>query len=269
MTDVALKAAHRAMWAAGDYPGIAAELVAPLGEVLVQAAAVAGIDRVLDVAAGTGNAAVAAARRGARAVAADLTPELLEAGRAVHGDLVDWVRADAEDLPFLDADFDVALSCIGVMFAPFHQRGAAELLRVCRPGGRVGLLAWTPQGFIGQMFATMRPYAAPPPPGASPPPLWGDPAHVTGLFGHGLQDVTTTCATLRVDAFAGGGPGALREYFKQRYGPTIATYRRLGEDADAVAALDGALDDLTARHTAPDGSMAWEYLLVVGTRTAV
>lgn len=128
--------------------------------------------RGLDIAAGTGNAAIPAAARGAAVTASDLTPELLVAGQAAAdaaGVPVAWEVADAESLPYADNEFDVVMSCIGVMFAPHHELAAAELLRVCRPGGRIGLLAWTPAGFIGQLFAALRPYAAPPPPGASPP----------------------------------------------------------------------------------------------------
>ncbi|MEU4374105.1 MULTISPECIES: class I SAM-dependent methyltransferase [Pseudonocardia] len=147
-----LGAAHRAVWASGDYPAVAAELIPGLGEVVVDTAAVGPGDRVLDIAAGTGNAAVPAALRGADVVAADLTPELLAVGArlaADRGAALEWVEADAQALPFPDAAFDVVLSCVGVMFAPFHERAAAELLRVCRPGGRIALLAWTPGGFVG------------------------------------------------------------------------------------------------------------------------
>ncbi|TDB89056.1 class I SAM-dependent methyltransferase, partial [Actinomadura sp. 7K534] len=157
----AVKAGHRKMWALGDYPSLAAEVIPSLGEVLVRAAGVTSGDRVLDVAAGSGNAAVPAARTGAKVVASDLTPELLEAGRKQADADLEWRQADAEALPFADGEFDVVLSCVGVMFAPHHQAAADELVRVCRPGGRIALLNWTPEGFIGQMFATMKPYAPP------------------------------------------------------------------------------------------------------------
>ena len=174
--DRALKAKHRAMWALGDYPALATDIIPDLGAVLVEAAGVGPGDRVLDVAAGSGNAAIPAALAGASVVASDLTPELLEAGRRQaeqRGVELEWRQADAEALPFADGEFDAVLSCVGVMFAPHHQASADELVRVCRPGGTIGLLSWTPEGFIGQMFATMKPYAPPPPPGAQPPPLWG------------------------------------------------------------------------------------------------
>jgi SAM-dependent methyltransferase len=165
----ALKAKHRAMWAFGDYPAVATDLVSSLGPILVDACQIRPGDRVLDVAAGTGNAAIPAAEAGARVVASDLTPELLESGQREagrRGTTLEWRQADAEDLPFADGEFDTVMSCLGVMFAPFHQASADELIRVCRPGGTIGLVNWTPEGFIGQMFATMKPYAPPPPPGA-------------------------------------------------------------------------------------------------------
>ena len=184
--DVALKARHRAMWALGSYPTVAREVVAPLGPVLVTATEIQADDRVLDVAAGSGNVAIPAARIGAQVVATDLTPSLLSAGRRTAeraGVELAWTPADAEALPFADGSFDAVLSAVGVMFAPHHQVAADELVRVCRRGGRIGLISWTPRGFIGQMFATMKPYVAPPPPGASPPPLWGNEEHVISLLG--------------------------------------------------------------------------------------
>ena len=126
-------------------------------------------------------------------VACDLTPELFDAGRGLaarHGVEVEWREADAEALPFADGEFDVVLSCVGVMFAPHHQAAADELARVCRPGGTIGLLSWTPEGFVGQMLATMKPYAPPPPPGAQPPPLWGNEDHVLTLLGERVTDVS-------------------------------------------------------------------------------
>jgi SAM-dependent methyltransferase len=171
VADAAVKAKHRAMWASGDYPALAHDLIADLGPALVDACGVRPRMRVLDVAAGAGNAALVAADAGADVVAGDLTPELFAAGRAAaaeRGVEVTWREADAEALPFADAAFDVVMSCVGVMFAPHHQQAADELVRVCRPGGTIGLLNWAPDGFIGQMFALTKPYAAPPPLGAQP-----------------------------------------------------------------------------------------------------
>ena len=161
-------------------------------------------DRVLDVAAGSGNVAIPAAETGATVVASDLTPELFDAGRAraaERGVSLDWREADAEALPFADGDFDVVLSCVGVMFAPHHRAAADELIRVCRPGGRIGLISWTPEGFIGRLFATMKPYAPAPPPGAQPPPLWGSEEHVQELLGDRVTDVAMERRTLRVEHF--------------------------------------------------------------------
>ena len=159
--DQNLKAKHRAMWALGDYPTVAAEIIPELGAQLVDACGVGPGDRVLDVAAGSGNAAIPAALAGASVVACDLTPQLFDAGRtlvAQHGVDVQWREADAEALPFRDGEFDVVVSCVGVMFAPNHRAAADELARVCRPGGTIGLLSWTPEGFVGQMLSTMKPY---------------------------------------------------------------------------------------------------------------
>jgi SAM-dependent methyltransferase len=264
--DRALKSRHRAMWALGDYAAVAGEVIPALGPVLVGASGVRAGDDVLDVASGTGNAALPAARAGARVTACDLTPELLETGRAAaesQGLTIRWEQADAEALPYADATFDVVLSCVGVMFAPHHQAAARELVRVCRRGGTLGLIAWTPAGFIGRMFAVMKPYVAAPPPGVQPPPLWGDEAHVRALFGDRVSDVRATRARLTVDRF--GAPEDFRDFFKATYGPTIAAFRGLAGDAERAAALDGALVDLARQFTREvDGGvvMDWEYLLL-------
>ena len=260
--DRALKGRHRAMWASGDYHAVAAEVVGELGAVLVEACGVRSGDRVLDVAAGSGSAAIRAAVAGARVVASDLTPELFEPGRAWaarYGAHVAWEQADAEDLPYADGEFDTVLSCLGVMFAPHHQVAADEFVRVCRPGGTLGLLNWTPEGFIGQMFATMKPYAPPPPPGAQPPPLWGREDHVRGLLGDRVTDFAAGRQALIVDRFA--DPKAFLDFFKANYGPTIAVYRAIAGDSGRVAALDHDLIEL-ARRFLRDGIMEWEYLVV-------
>lgn len=269
--DRALKAKHRAMWAQGDYPSVASEVIPELGAVLVEACDVRPGQRVLDVGAGSGNAAIPAALAGADVVASDLTPELFEAGRRVaaeQGAQLTWQEADAEALPFGDAEFDTVLSCVGVMFAPHHRQAADEMVRVCRPGGTIGLLSWTPQGFIGRMFAAMKPYAPPPPPGAPPPPLWGDEDHVRGLLGDRVTDVRAERRTVRIDLFP--TPEAFRDYFKERYGPTISVYKNIAGEPDRAAALDRDLAAL-----ARDGNLAagrdgtvmeWEYLLVTARR---
>src|SRR6476659_54898 len=204
--DRALKAKHRAMCASGDYPNLATDLISSLGPVLVQACGVRGGTRVLDVAAGSGNAAIPAALAGADVIASDLTPELFDRGRAQAADRgaeLSWVEADAEALPFRDEEFDTVLSCVGVMFAPHHQASADELVRVLRPGGTLGLLSWTPDGFIGQLFATMKPFSAPPPEGSQPPPLWGDESHVRALLGDGVTAISAERRTVTVTHFPG------------------------------------------------------------------
>jgi ubiquinone/menaquinone biosynthesis C-methylase UbiE len=264
--DTALKARHRAMWALGDYHAVATEIIPDLGPVLVEAARIGPGDHVLDVAAGSGNVAIPAAATGAHVVASDLTPELLDRGRAdaeAAGVSLEWQVADAEHLPFADDAFDVVTSCVGVMFAPHHQPAADELVRVCRPGGRLGLISWTPSGFIGQLFATMKPFVPAPPAGVQSPPLWGDVAHVRNLFGDRVAELTASQQTLRVDGFP--EPDSFRDYFKANYGPTIAAYRGIADQPDRVAELDQALTDLAERNRRPDGSLAWEYLLVVAT----
>jgi SAM-dependent methyltransferase len=269
--DATLKARHRAMWALGDYAAVATEVIAELGPTLVEAVAVEAGERLLDVATGSGNVALPAARVGARVTASDLTPELLEVGRrqsSAEGLEIAWETGDAEALPYADHTFDVTTSCVGVMFAPHHQAAADELVRVTRRGGRIGLIAWTPAGFIGQMFATMKPYAPPPPPGASPAPLWGDEGHVRGLLSDRVRDLRAGRRQLRVTHFATAE--AFRDYFKINYGPTIAVYRSLADQPDRQAELDHDLAELGRRFgTVRDGVMImdWEYLLVTATVT--
>ena len=186
--DTELKQRHRKMWASGDYPEMVTTFLLPLGPRLVEACGVGPGMRVLDVAAGTGNASIPAAQTGAKVTASDLTPELLEAGRAraeEQGVELEWVEADAENLPFDDESFDVVFSSIGAMFAPHHQEVADELIRVCRPGGTIGMLSWTPEGMIGPCSRRSARSRPPPPPGAQPPPLWGSEEHLEELIGDG------------------------------------------------------------------------------------
>jgi SAM-dependent methyltransferase len=202
--------------------------------------------------------------------ASDLTPELLEAGRAraaAAGVELEWVPADAENLPFEDASFDVVISAIGAMFAPHHQQAADELVRVCRPGGTIGLLSWTPEGMIGALFRTMKPFAPPPPPGAQPAPLWGSEDHVKELLGDRVELHTLARGDLTATAFR--HPHDYAEHFKARYGPTIAAQanaRREGQEAEFEAALEAFCDEWN-RGTQDAARFEMEYLVAVGTRS--
>jgi SAM-dependent methyltransferase len=265
-----LKQRHRAMWASGDYPAIA-EVVSPLSDHLVRACGVREGQRVLDVACGTGSSAIPAAATGAEVVASDLTPEFFDVGRAKAAEAgvsLEWVEADAEDLPFEDASFDVVMSAIGAMFAPHHEATARELLRVCKPGGTIGMTNWTPEGAIGRLFKTMGPYAPPPPPGAQPPPLWGSEDHVRELLGDGCSDLRMERHRLPVTQFATVEESIAM--FKERYGPTLAVLKNIGDDAERRAEFDAAYEEYAeGLNLAGPGEPArfeWEYLLVVGTR---
>ncbi len=264
-----LKARHRAMWASGDYPSMVETFLLPLGPRLVDASGIEPGMRVLDVAAGTGNASIPAAQRGAAVVASDLTPELFEAGRAraeAAGVELDWVAADAEALPFEDSSFDLVMSAIGVMFAPHHQVAADELVRVCRPGGKIGLLSWTPDGMLGSLFRMMGPFAPTPPPGAQPPPLWGGEEHLRELFGNRLDVSSQQRGVLEVTAFA--RPRDYGEHFKARYGPTIAIRAHAATQgrADEFDAAFDAFCDEWNRGTSERAYFEMEYLITVGTR---
>ena len=268
--DSELKARHRAMWASGDYPSMVETWLLPLGPRLVEACDIGSGLRVLDVAAGTGNASIPAAQTGATVTASDLTPELLEAGRRraeSQGLELAWVEADAEHLPFEDESFDVVLSSIGAMFAPHHQDVADEFVRVCRPSGRIGLLSWTPEGMLGALFRTMGPFAPPPPPGAQPPPLWGSEDHLRGLFGGRVEWSKLERDVLDITAFE--RPRDYAEHFKAKYGPTIAARAnasKTGREAEFDEALDHFCDEWN--RGGPDGArFEKEYLLAVGTRT--
>lgn len=267
--DQQLKAKHRQIWASGDYPSMVETFLLPLGTRLVDSAGIGPGMRVLDVATGTGNAALPAARKGARVTASDLTPELLEVGReraeAEALDL-DWVVADAENLPFEDASFDIAISAIGIMFAPMHERAAAELVRVVKPGGRIGVLSWTPEGMIGALFRGMKPFMPPPPPGVQPPPLWGSEEHLRDLLGDGASVEVSERDVLDVTAFA--GPAEFSNHFRERYGPTIAAGANAEKDGRR-AEFDAVLDELAVEWNRGDGEGAkfeLEYLLTLAER---
>jgi SAM-dependent methyltransferase len=268
-SDAELKGRHRAMWASGDYPSMVETFLLPLGPRLVEACEIGPGMRVLDVAAGTGNASIPAAERGATVTASDLTPELLEAGRQeaeARGLDLEWVEADAEKLPFEDGSYDVVMSSIGAMFAPHHQDVADELARVCRPSGTIGLLSWTPEGMLGALFRMMKPFAPPPPPGAQPPPLWGSEEHLRELFGDRVDWRSLQRDVLEITAFERARDYG--EHFKTRYGPTIAARanaERNGQAAEFDEALDRFCDEWN-RGSPDQARFEKEYLLAVGTR---
>jgi SAM-dependent methyltransferase len=268
--DRELKARAREMWASGDFPAVA-RTVTPVGPRLVAASGIGPGQRVLDVATGAGNTAIAAAAAGAEVVAADLTPELFEAGRrdaAAAGVALEWVEADCEALPFPDASFDVVASSFGAMFAPHHQVTADELVRVCRPGGLIAMTNWTPQGWIGQFFLTHLPYMPPLPPGASPPPLWGVEDHVRALLGDRVSSLEMTREVVVVDQFR--TPEGLVAFYCANFGPTILAGGRVDGEPERRAAFDAALLDFARRtNLAAAGEPAryeFEYLLVLARR---
>jgi SAM-dependent methyltransferase len=239
----------------------------PLGPRLVEFVGIGAGQRVLDVAAGTGNASIPAAQAGAEVVAGDLTPELFEAGRAraaAAGVELEWAEADAHSLPFEDDSFDAVISSIGVMFAPFHQAAADELVRVAKPGGTIGLLSWTPEGMIGGLFKTMGQFMPPPPTGAQPPPLWGGEDHLRELFGDRIELEKVERDVLEVTAFQ--TPDAFAEHFKGSYGPTI-TARANAEKEGRTEELNQALSEFFAERNLgsdEDARFEMEYLLTVG-----
>jgi ubiquinone/menaquinone biosynthesis C-methylase UbiE len=257
-------------WALGDYHRFAKETVWELGPELVRACRIGPGQRVLDVAAGSGNVALRAAEAGAAVVASDLTPENLDAGRREAAELgleLEWVVADAMDLPFEGASFDVVTSSFGAMFAPDHAATAGELLRVCRPGGTVGMLNFTPEGLAGRFFGTVAPYLPPPPPGALPPLLWGDESHVRELFGDDVESIQTTRKTYVERAES---PAAYRDLIKETFGPVVAVSRTLADDPPRAQAFDEELLSFAVESNSgeDDGPAAYEYeyLLVVARR---
>ncbi len=259
-------ATHRAMWALGDYARMAEEVMAPLGPVLVAATGIGPGVRVLDVAAGSGNISLPAARTGADVVSTDLTPELLQRSQAravALGLTLDYREANAHALPFGDGEFDAVISAIGVQFAPNHRRAAHELIRVCPPGGMIGVISWTPEGFFGRMLATIRPYRPSLSPAVHPAALWGREGYVAGLLGDRVGRVTALRGNLEVIRF--DSAEAVHTYFKNHYGPTIEAYANIGHNRVLAAELDAQLLELAHQHLA-DGRMQWEYLLVTAEK---
>lgn len=268
ISDASVAATHRTVWALGDYALMAEEVMAPLGPALVEATGIGPGVRVLDVAAGSGNISLPAAATGATVVSTDLTPELLQRSQdraAARGLTLDYREANAQALPFGDGEFDVVMSAIGVQFAPNQQRAATELVRVCRPGGTIGVISWTPEGFFGRMLATIRPYRPSLSHPAPPAALWGRPGYVAALLGDQISDLTATRGMLAVNRF--DSAEAVHAYFKQHYGPTIEAYANIGHNRVLAAELDAQLIELAQQHLT-DGTMGWEYLLVTAEKRA-
>jgi SAM-dependent methyltransferase len=261
----AIKARQQVAWSSGDYALIGTTLQV-VGEQLCEALDLRSGSKVLDVAAGNGNVSLAAARRFCDVTSTDYVPALLERGRAraaAEGLTIVFREADAEALPFADGSFDVVVSTFGVMFAPDQERAAAEMLRVCRRGGKIGLANWTPEGFIGQMFKVMGKHVAPPA-GVKPPPLWGSPARLGELFDSKKASVDHA---KREFNFRYRSPAHWVDIFRTWYGPVHKAFGTL--DGAGQAALEKDLLALVARmNRAKDGTMSVpsEYLEVVVTR---
>jgi SAM-dependent methyltransferase len=261
----ALKGRQQLAWASGDYAAIGVTLQLA-GELLAEACDLCYGERVLDVAAGNGNATLAAARRGCRVTSTDYVSALLERGaeRARAERLeVTFQTADAEALPFEDAAFDCVLSTFGVMFTPDQARAAAELARVCRPGGRIGLACWTPTGLIGQVFKILGRYA-PPPAGVQSPALWGVDTHLAALFG---DKAARLAANVRTFNFRYRSAAHFIDFFRTWYGPMQKAFASLSPsqakslESDLAALLNDLNRGGSASLVAPS-----EYLEVVVTR---
>ncbi|HJU46715.1 MAG TPA: methyltransferase domain-containing protein [Gaiellaceae bacterium] len=268
-----LKEQARSMWALGDYDRFARTLIWDFGPELVRACQIVPGQRVLDVATGTGNVALRAAEAGAQVVASDLTPANLAAGRRfaeARGFELEWVEADAEALPFPDGSFDVVTSSVGAMFAPDHQAVADELVRVCRPGGTIGMVNYTPDGGVGEFFETFAPYLPPPPAGVAPPVLWGTEEHVRALFA-GRVDSLELVRKEAVEVLD-GDPSDYVAFYKAHFGPVAAVYGVLAGDPERTAALDrDFLSFATRLNRGPaEGpvELRFGYLLVVARTVA-
>lgn len=261
-----LAATHRALWALGDYALMAEEVMAPLGPILVAATGIGPGVRVLDVAAGSGNISLPAAATGASVVSTDLTPELLRRSQvraAAQGLTLDYREANAHALPFGAGEFDVVMSAIGVQFAPNHRLAADELARACRPGGTIGVISWTPEGFFGRMLAMIRPYRPSLSPAVPPAALWGREGYVAGLLDGRVRRVAAVRGMLEVNRF--DCATAVHEYFKNHYGPTIEAYANIGRNRVLAAELDAQLVELADEYLS-GGTMGWEYLLFTAER---
>ena len=261
----AVKQRQQQTWASADYAAVAARIV-PMAEGLAQNAGLRAGDRVLDVATGSGNAALAAARCGCEVTGIDYVPALLERARAraaAEGLEVEFAEGDAEHLAFPDASFDAVLSCLGVMFTPDQERAAAELVRVCKPGGTIGLVNWTPAGFIGQLLRTVGKHV-PPPAGVRPPPQWGTEERLGELLGDAVSRLDIQRRTY---VFRFRSPDDFATFFRDNYGPVHKAFGAL--DESGRERLYGDLTALAHEHDQEEGpsvAMPAEYLEVVATR---
>jgi SAM-dependent methyltransferase len=263
-----IKGRQRQTWASGDYHQIAA-LIVPVSERLCDTADLRAGERVLDVATGSGNTAIAAARRLCDVTGADYVPALLERGRrraAAEGLPVEFKEGDAEALPAPDGSYDVVLSTFGVMFAPNQEQAARELLRVCRPGGRIGLASWTPEGWIGEMFRITGRHV-PPPAGLRPPIRWGTEDGLRELFGDGIASLR---ATRQVFLWRFASAQQYLDLFRTYYGPTFKAFEALDEPSRQALARD-LIDAAERFNRSDDGTLLVpaEYLEVVATKPIV
>ena len=266
-TLAAITSRQQAAWASGDYAAVAARIPV-MSERLCDAADLRSGTRVLDVAGGSGNTALAAARCGCEVTSMDYVPSLLERGlqrAAAEGLPVEFVEGDAQAMPFGDASFDAVVSVVGVMFAADQEAAAGEMLRACAPGGTIALANWTPEGFIGGLFRAIGAHLPPPPAGFAPPPLWGTEDRLRELLGPGVREMSTRRRdyTFRFDA-----PRHFTDFFRENYGPVVATFAAL--EPAAQESLESEIDDLVRRFDRLGGegpvAIPAEYLEVVAIR---
>ncbi len=261
-----LKAKQQKMWSSGDY-GKIAWLTVPLADQLCESANLRPGSTMLDVATGTGHVAIAAARRFCQATGIDYVPALVDTAHAratAEGLDIEFREADAENLPFADASFDYVMSAIGVMFTADHQKAARELLRVCKPGGKVAVASWTPTGFVGQMLKTVGRYV-PPPPGAQPPTRWGDEAAMRDLLADGSSEVSFSTHNAPQRFLS---PEHFADFFISEYGPTLKASEAQTDEDRRTAFRADLIDIATEANQATDGTQLsdWEYLVAVATR---
>jgi ubiquinone/menaquinone biosynthesis C-methylase UbiE len=262
-----VKQRQQQMWASGDFHAVAT-LIQPVAETLCQAVDLQAGWSVLDVACGSGNAAIAAARCGCEVVGIDYVPALLARGRRraeAEGVEVELLEGDAEAIPFPDGSFDAVLSVFGSMFAPNHRQATAELTRVCRPGGKIGLATWTPDGFIGQMLQVVAAHV-PPAPGLASPLLWGSKPYVNKLFGN---EISAVACMERTFTFRFRSAEAYVDYFRTHYGPTVKAFETAGDAGEDALFAD--LVELVRRHAGSSSgpvAIPATWLETVATRSS-